>query len=216
MGLLPPQQQLRLKMSGASLPGRLSWGVKLNRKIIMAAALAVATTSIATPAYAEKQAKPVELSATELAAAQSKSFAIPASAAFSATLATLQSLGYIDINASKDAGTISAQTEAKGKIFYNILWGFGKKKLTQKASLLIEENGPSASLVRLNLHVSETKARGIFGTSFSDGKLVKTAEPYATFFTALEAEVARRAVPAGTVSATSAPVVAPATGVTPN
>ena len=111
-------------------------------------------------------------------------------------IATLQSLGYVDINASKDAGTISAQTEAKGKIFYNILWGFGKKKLTQKASLLVEDYGTNQVQIRLNLHVTETKARGIFGTSFSDGKLVKVAEPYTAFFTALDAEVARRAVPA--------------------
>lgn len=164
--------------------------------MMMAAALALATTSFSSSALAEQ--KPVELSATELAAVQAKTFAVPVNTAFSASLATLQTLGYIDINASKDAGTISAQTEAKGKIFYNILWGFGKKKLTQKASLLIEENGPGASLVRLNLHLTESKARGLFGTSFSDGKLVKVEEPYASFFAVLQAEVARRAVPAAT------------------
>jgi hypothetical protein len=101
-----------------------------------------------------------------------------------------------------------SQTEAKGKIFYNILWGFGKKKLTQKASLLIEENGPGQSLVRLNLHVTETKARGIFGTSFSDGKLVMVAEPYDTFFTALKAEVARRIPPAPATAPVAAAVSA--------
>ena len=171
----------------------------------MAAALALATTSLATPALAEK---PAELSPTQLAEAQSETYAVPANAAFSASIAALQTLGYVDINASKDAGTISAQTEAKGKIFYNILWGFGKKKLTQKASLLIEENGPGQSLVRLNLHVTETKARGIFGTSFSDGKLVMVAEPYESFFTALKAEVARRIPPAPAATPVAAAVSA--------
>ena len=174
----------------------------MYRKIMIAAAFALSATSLASPAMAEK--KPVELSSTQLAAVQSKTYSVPSNVAFSSAIATLQTLGYVDINASKDAGTISAQTEAKGKIFYNILWGFGKKKLTQKASLLVEENGPGQSLVRLNLHVTETKARGIFGTSFSDGKLVKVAEPYDSFFTALNAEVARR-------SATLAPTAAPAT-----
>lgn len=190
----------------------------MKRRTILAAALAIAATSLASPALAEK--KPAELSPTQLADAQSEVYAVPASAAFSASIAALQTLGYVDINASKDAGTISGQTEAKGKIFYNILWGFGKKKLTQKASLLIEENGPGQSLVRLNLHVTETKARGIFGTSFSDGKLVKVAEPYDTFFNALKAEVARRAaampaaapLPAETVP-TATPAVAPVAAV---
>jgi len=151
---------------------------------------------------------------------------VPSSTAFSASIAALQSLGYVDITASKDAGTISGQTEAKGKIFYNILWGFGKKKLTQKASLLIEDNGPGQSLVRLNLHVTESKQRGLFGTAFSDGKLVVVAEPYDTFFNALKAEVARRtptapapapvqaatetqAAPAAASPATAAPAGAP-------
>lgn len=180
----------------------------MNRNIVWAAALAVAATSLTSPAIAAD--KPVELTPTELATVQSKSYPVSASTAFSASIATLQTLGYIDINASKDAGTISAQTEAKGKIFYNILWGFGKKKLTQKASLLVEENGPNQALVRLNLHLTESKARGIFGTSFSDGQLVKVAEPYSTFFSALGAEVARRTPPAVATPAPLAPEAVPA------
>lgn len=160
----------------------------------MAAALAVGSTSFAAPAMADQ--KPPELTPAQLSEAQTESYAVPVNTAFSASIAALQSLGYVDITASKDAGTISGQTEAKGKIFYNILWGFGKKKLTQKASLLIEEYGAGQALVRLNLHVTESKQRGLFGTAFSDGKLVTVAEPYDTFFNALKAEVDRRAVAA--------------------
>ncbi len=172
----------------------------------MAVALAVGTTSFAAPAMAEQKAP--ELTPAQLSEAQSESYAIPVNTAFSASIAALQSLGYVDITASKDAGTISGQTEAKGKIFYNILWGFGKKKLTQKASLLIEEYGAGQSLVRLNLHVTESKQRGLFGTAFSDGKLVTVAEPYDTFFTALKAEVDRRA------TAAPAPAAAPVAAAT--
>ena len=186
----------------------------MNRNILMAAALAVGTTGFAAPAMADQKAP--ELTPAQLSEAQSESYAVPVNTAFSASIAALQSLGYVDITASKDAGTISGQTEAKGKIFYNILWGFGKKKLTQKASLLIEEYGAGQSLVRLNLHVTESKQRGLFGTAFSDGKLVTVAEPYDTFFTALKGEVDRRApaAPAPAAASVAAPVTTAAPSTT--
>ena len=179
------------------------------------AALAVATLIV--PAAAIAADKPVELSVTELATVQSKVYVVPAKTLFGATVATLQTLGYVDINASKDAGTITGTTEAKAKTIYNIFWGFGKKKLTQKASLLVEENGAAGAMVRLNLHINEAKARGIWGTSFSDGKLVRVAEPYTSFFTALDGEVRRRAVPVAPASpAASPPVAATAAESTPS
>ena len=171
----------------------------------VAAALAVASFVCASPAFADK---PVELAPTELAAIQAHSYPVPSGVAFGAVVAALQTQGYMDIQASKDAGTVSGVTEAKAKIIYNILWGFGKKKLTQKAALLVEDLPGGRSNVRLNLLVSETKARGIFGTSFSDGKMVKTAEPYQEFFHALDAEVATRV--ATMAPPAPAPVLAPA------
>lgn len=172
-----------------------------------AAAFALASLSVtSTAALAEK---PVELAPAELANAQARTYSVPANVAFSASISALQTLGYIDINASKDAGTISAQTEAKGKIIYNILWGVGKKKRTQKASILVEDNG-TQTRVRLNLLEAESKSRGLFGTAFSDGKMVKVAEPYTAFFTALDTEVARRAAAAPAATATTAPAT-PAT-----
>lgn len=182
----------------------------MTRNSKIAAALALACTlSVATPAFAEK---PIEMTPTEMAAAQARTYSVPSNVAFTASISALQTLGYIDINASKDAGTISAQTEAKGKIIYNILWGVGKKKRTQKASILVEENGPAQSRVRLNLLEAEAKSRGLFGTAFTDGKMVKVAEPYGAFFSALDAEVARRsaAVVPAAAPATPAPVEASA------
>ena len=180
----------------------------MTRSIKIAAAILVASSALTTSAIAAKPAQPAELSAAELSAVQAHSYAVPASVAFAATLSALQTLGYVDINASKDAGTISATTEAKAKVIYNIIWGLGKKKLTQKASLLIEDAGPDKSLVRLNLITSESKARGIWGTSFTDGKMVKVAQPYNDFFAALDAEVARRApAPVAAIAPAPAPVV---------
>jgi hypothetical protein len=157
----------------------------------LAAAFAVATATLATPAFADK---PVELSASQLGAIQARQYNVSSDVAFKAAISTLQSMGYMDIQASKDAGTIEGVTESKAKIIYNIFWGFGKKKLTQKAAVLVEDNGPGGTLVRLNLLVAQTKARGIFGHSFSDGQMVKTAEPYNDFFAALDAEVKDRAL----------------------
>lgn len=137
--------------------------------------------------------EPVALSATELAAAQTRIYPTTFAKAFPAAIATLQSLGYLNINASKDAGTITAETEAKGKIIYNIIWGFGKKKKTQQASILVEEMVPNQTTIKLNLSLNEAKSRGMFGTAFKDGKLVEFGEPYAEFYAALDTEMARRA-----------------------
>ena len=178
----------------------------------LGAALSLASvTAVSTPALADK---PVELAPAELAAAQARTYPVPANVAFNSAISALQTLGYMDISASKDAGTISAQTEAKGKMIYNILWGVGKKKRTQKASILVEDNGAAQARVRLNLVEAESKSRGLFGTAFSDGKLVKVGEPYSAFFTALDAEVARRSAEAASTAAAppaaSAPTVDPA------
>ena len=90
---------------------------------------------------------PPELSSSELAQLQSRRYAVPAKSAFGGVLSTLQSLGYVDINADKDSRTVSAITDAKAKTIFNIFWGFGKKKWTQKASLLIEEDGAGSACV---------------------------------------------------------------------
>ena len=180
--------------------------MKNYKSAALAASMLIAFSAVPSVAAPPK---PVELSAAELAAHQTKTYAVPSKAAFGAVVAALQSMGYTDIASNRDSGTVSGVTEAKGKIFYNILWGFGKKKLTQKASLLVEENGETGAMVRLNLHVNETKARGIFGTSFSDGKIVRTAEPYTDFWTVLDGEIARR-TPAAAEQVAAAPEAAPA------
>src|SRR4249919_3578721 len=120
--------------------------------------LAIALCLTAQPAIAASQPKPAELSATDLAAFQTRTYPASFGTLFPAAISTLQTLGYLNISASKDAGTISAETEAKGKIIYNILWGVGKKKRTQQASLLVEETGPGRSMVKLNLTVNESKS----------------------------------------------------------
>lgn len=152
--------------------------------------VALAAVMVSSPANA---APPPEATPVELATAQSQRYSADTRTTFNAILGTLQTLGYVDIDGDRETGTVTGTTEAKAKTIYNIFWGFGKKKYTQKASLLIEDNGAGTS-VRLNLTVYETKARGIFGTSFTDGKLIRQAAPYNDFFRYLDAEMANRGV----------------------
>ncbi len=160
-------------------------------KKYMVALSALSLVAMPAASFAkEKAPKPIELSESEIAALQSKKYDVGYDVLFPAVMATLQSTNYVNINASKDAGTASAETEAKGKVIYNIIWGFGKKKRTQLASIFMEPIG-SGSMIRLKLSVIESKSRGI-GGSVSDGAPVKFGEPYRDFYTALDAEIARR------------------------
>jgi hypothetical protein len=173
-------------------------------KKLLVALSAVAVVAAPVTVYAkEKEPKPVELSESEIATLQSKSYEVGYDVLFPAVMATLQSTNYVNINASKDAGTASAETEAKGKLIYNIFWGFGKKKRTQLASIFMEPTA-SGSTLRLKLSVIEAKSRGI-GSSVSDGQPVKFGEPYRDFYVALDAEIERRKA-----NMVVAPVAAPA------
>lgn len=159
----------------------------MRRHLLAAGAAAGITFCTISPALAA----PPQLRGSELGTLQYHRYSVPADVAFHATLAALQTLGFEDIDANRDAGTISAVTDSKAKTIYNLFWGFGKKKWTEKAQVLVEDYA-GGSQVRLNLSIKETKARGIFGTSFTDGEPVRFAPPYQQFFAALDSEVAQR------------------------
>ena len=89
----------------------------------VAAAVAVASFNLSAPAFA---GGPPELSSTELSQVQSRRYSLPPTKAFNAVLSTLQTLGFVDIDADRDSGTVSGVTDAKAKTIYNIFWGFGK------------------------------------------------------------------------------------------
>lgn len=180
---------------------------------IFAAALSVAALTAPMAVQAKDSTPaPVELNESALAAIQVRNYDVAYDVLFPATMATLQTLGYQNVIASKDAGTASAETEAKGKVIYNIIWGFGKKKRTQRAAIFMEPKGAGKSVLRLRLTIVESKSRGIVGAGFSEGQAVKVAEPYEAFYTALGAEVATRggAVVPAESAPTSAPAAAPA------
>jgi len=161
----------------------------------------------------EKEPKPVELSAVELAALQKREIPAGVDIVFRSSISALQEMGYVNINASKDAGTITAETDAKSKLVYNIFWGFGKKKLTQLASVFVEPISPTLTRMSIKLQTVEAKAR--MGSSYSDGKPVAFAEPYNAFYAdfekALSVRTAEAAAPVAEPAATPAAIPAGST-----
>lgn len=183
------------------------------RKLTIVMLGAAMTMSPVAAAAKEKEPKPVELSEVELATLQKREIPVGVDVVFRSSISALQEMGYVNINASKDAGTITAETDAKSKLVYNIFWGFGKKKLTQLASVFVEPISPTLTRMSVKLQTVEAKSR--MGSSYSDGKPVAFAEPYSAFYTEFEkalsvrtAEVAVPAAPAAEAVATPAGIPA--------
>lgn len=151
-----------------------------------------ATTIMTSAAVSakEKEPKPVELSEAALEALQKREIQGSVDVVFRSSISALQEMGYVNINASKDAGTITAETDAKSKLVYNIFWGFGKKKLTQVASIFVEPISPALTRMSIKLQTVEAKAR--MGSSYSDGKPVVFAEPYNAFHAEFDKALAVR------------------------
>lgn len=154
----------------------------------------------------DKEPKPVALSESELATLQKREIAAGTDVVFRSSISALQEMGYVNINASKDAGTVTAETDAKSKLVYNIFWGFGKKKLTQVASVFVEPISPTLTRMSVKLQTVEAKAR--MGSSYSDGKPVVFGEPYKDFHAEFDKALAVRMAEAAAPPATVAPVMA--------
>lgn len=180
----------------------------MRKLTIMILGVSMTMLPVATSAK-EKEPKPVELSEAELATLQKREIAAGTDVVFRSSIAALQEMGYVNIDASKDAGTITAETDAKSKLVYNIFWGFGKKKLTQVASVFVEPISPTLTRMSLKLQTVEAKSR--IGSSYSDGKPVVFAEPYHDFYAEFDKAMAVRMAETSTptVRAAVAPAATP-------
>ena len=180
------------------------------RKLTIAMLGAAMMMSTGAAFAKENEPKPVELNEAELAALQKREIPVAVDLVFRSSISALQEMGYVNINASKDAGTITAETDAKSKLVYNIFWGFGKKKLTQLASVFVEPISPTLTRMSIKLQTVEAKSR--MGSSYSDGKPLAFAEPYTAFYAefdkALAVRTAEAAVPAAEAVATPAAIPA--------
>ncbi len=181
---------------------------KLTKMIVGVSMMALPVAASAK----DKEPKPVELSQDELAKIQKREIIAQTDVVFRSSISALQEMGYVNINASKDAGTITAETDAKSKLVYNIFWGFGKKKLTQVASVFVEPISPTLTRMSVKLQTVEAKAR--MGSSYSDGKPVVFGEPYNDFYAefdkALAVRMADAAAPAVAAPVAAEPIVTPA------
>lgn len=154
---------------------------------IVAVSFVVSTSGTAGP-------PPTNLANATYLDAQARSYAVPSKIAFNAAISALQDMGYVDIVANRDAGTISAAIDSKAKTTLNVFWGFGKKKWSQKAQVLVEDQGVG-STIRLNLAIAETKQRqnwGLWGSTFSDAEPVREPTPYVDYFHQVNLEISRR------------------------
>jgi len=80
------------------------------RCAMKAASMALALASLGAPAMAGRRP---ELPDAELMRVQSRHYTLPPKVAFNSVLASLRTLGFVDINANRDAGTVSAVTDPK-------------------------------------------------------------------------------------------------------
>ena len=160
------------------------------RKVALVVLGATMMMTSAAVSAKEKEPKPVELSEVQLDALQKREIQGGVDIVFRSSISALQEMGYVNINASKDAGTITAETDANSKLVYNIFWGFGKKKLTQVASIFVEPISPALTRMSIKLQTVEAKAR--MGSSYSDGKPVAFAEPYNAFHAEFDKALAVR------------------------
>lgn len=180
---------------------------KLTKMILGVSMMALPVAALAK----DKEPKPVEMSQDELAKIQKREIAAETDVVFRSSISALQEMGYVNINASKDAGTITAETDAKSKLVYNIFWGFGKKKLTQVASVFVEPISPTLTRMSVKLQTVEAKAR--MGSSYSDGKPVLFGEPYNAFYAefdkALAIRTAEAAAPTVAAPVAAEPVAVP-------
>ncbi|HKR18502.1 hypothetical protein [Rhizorhapis sp.] len=147
-------------------------------KRIFSAALMMGCMAFSAPVEAAKKPK---LSGLELQQIQSKDFEVGKDVSFPAVMSVLQDEGYRILSADKDTGLITGQGSSKGKLTYNILWGFGNKKRSPVVSAFIESVSENVSRIRLSFVMAVTKG-GIYGQRSADEEPITDAAAYTDAF----------------------------------
>lgn len=181
----------------------------LSKKVVCFTAIAALFYS--TSAFA-KNDKPV-VDPVELAKAQSANFGASSDVCYMSTVAAFQQLTYDILLTDKTTGLVKAQSVGKGKLTYNLLFGFGSKKRTQAVTALIEPVSPQTCHITLN-YVLTTKKSSLYGSRGEDGEPIQDIALYNRTFEAIGIQVTQRANPVAPPAAASASASAPA--VAPN
>lgn len=146
---------------------------------IAAGALVLATSSIALAGEKKPQ-----MSTLELQAIQSHDFEAAKDDTFGAVMTVLQDAGYRIQAGDVQTGLITGVGSSQGKLTYNLIWGFGKKKQTPMVSAFIEKIG-AGSRVRLNFVMAKLKSN-LYGSQPEDEDPVLDATVYKDAFEKIE------------------------------
>lgn len=158
------------------------------KKIIAFATATALAFSILTPDELSAKSKQPEVSGLELQQIQTRDFEAPKDMVFASVMSVLQDSGYRIQSADLETGLITGVGSAKGKITYNLFWGFGKKKKSPVASVFIEKIGPEYTRVRISFVVATVKAT-VYSSQPADEDPVTDAAVYAQAFEQVEQAV---------------------------
>lgn len=125
-------------------------------KVALVLAVLISITSL-TSAMARKPE--VQMSGLQLQQLQSKDFDAKMDTVYPSVISVLQDSGYRIQSADRASGLITATASTKSQTTYNLFQGMGKKKDTPVVSAFIEPRGVTATRVRLNFVMTETKNR---------------------------------------------------------
>ena len=126
----------------------------IQSRSVLAVVASLALFSL--PAAAKES--PQAISGLELQQIQSHDIEAEKSIVFSSVMSVLQDAGYRIQAADLDTGLITGLGSSKGKLTYNIFWGFGKSKKTPFVTAYIEKIGGTITRIRLNFVMGKMKS----------------------------------------------------------
>jgi len=126
----------------------------MRSKIVLAA---IAASLVASPASVYAKDKTPPMTPLQIQSMQTHEFEGNKEEVFASVMSVLQDSGYRIENADLPTGLIAGVGSSKGKLTYNLLFGFGKSKKSPIVSAYIEKFGPMVR-VRLNFVMAKVKS----------------------------------------------------------
>ena len=149
----------------------------MNRILVALTCLSASLTPVSSSAKDRQNS----ISGLELQQIQSHDFESEKKLTFSSVMSVLQDAGYRIQAADLETGIITGVASSKGKMNYNLFWGFGKSKLTPIVSSYIEEISPQLTRVRLNFVMAKVKST-IYGSQPQDEEPITDPKTYQDAF----------------------------------
>lgn len=174
-------------------------------RFVYVAAASLALVALQSAASAKD--KP-QMTALQLQSIQTHDFEAAKDQVFGSVMSVLQDSGYRIQNGDLQTGLITGIGSSKGKLTYNLLWGFGKSKKAPVVSAFIEQIGV-VTRVRLNFVMAKMSSNE-YGAQPQDEEPITDAEVYRDAFEKIEQALFVRQSMTAPTPVPAAPVVAPA------